>query len=97
MGRLTVFAQFLYYIVLLFLFTPKFCLNEFSVTTGQIYLKFGDMVGMDVKLCKRVSKDSKAGLRACPKLYKFCPDYFSQTTQEIVLKFFYMINIDVYM
>ena len=30
--------------------------DEFSVTTGQVVLKFGDMVDMDAKLCNRVSK-----------------------------------------
>ena len=58
------------------------------MTTGRIVLKFGDIVDMDVKLYKRVSKDSKAGLRLCPKLHKFCPDYFSLTTKEIVSEFF---------
>ena len=34
----------------------KFCLDGFSVTTGQIVLKYGDMIDMDMKFCKRVSK-----------------------------------------
>ena len=46
--RLIVFASFF--------FLPKFCLNEYSVTAGQIVLKFGEMVDMDVKLCYSVSK-----------------------------------------
>ena len=58
--------------------------DEFSVTTERIVLKFWDMVDMDVKLCKMVSKfkmlDSKIGLRPCPKTPKFCPDYFSLYT-----------------
>ena len=64
-------------------------------------LKFGDMIDIKVKLCKRVSKfkmlGSKAGPLACPKSPKLCPDYFSLTTEVIVLKIFLdMINIDVY-
>ena len=35
---------------------PSFCPDEFSVTTGRIVLKFGDIVDMNVKLCNRVSK-----------------------------------------
>ena len=77
----------------LFFFPPKFCPQEFSVTTGRIVLKFWDMVDMDVKLCKRVSKskmsDSKAGPRACPKPPKFCQDYFLLTTEVIVVFFLY--------
>ena len=34
----------------------KFCLDYFSLTTKRIVLKFGDIVDMDVNLCKRVSK-----------------------------------------
>ena len=34
-----------------FFFLFKFCREEFTVTTGQIILEFGDMVDMDVKLC----------------------------------------------
>ena len=71
-----VFASFL--IILLFFlffhfffFLSKFCSAEFSLTTGWVVLKFGDMVDMDVKLCNRVSKfkmiDSKAGPGAYPK------------------------------
>ena len=49
---------------------PKLCLDEFSVTTGWVVLKFRDMVDMDMKLCKNVSKfkmsDYKAGSWACP-------------------------------
>ena len=64
-------------------------------------LKFGDMIDMKVKLCKRVSKlkmlGSKASPLACPKPPKLCPDYFSLTTEVIVLNFFLdMINIDIY-
>ena len=29
---------------------PKFCLDEFSVTTGKIVLKFGDMIDMDYEV-----------------------------------------------
>ena len=51
-------------------------MDEFSVITKCIISKFGDMVYMDVKLCKRVPKfkmsDSKAGPRACPEPQKFC-------------------------
>ena len=75
-----------------FFFPSKFCLNEFSVITEQIVLRFPDMVYMDVKLCNRVSKfkmlDSKAGPRVCPKLPTFYPDYFSLTVEGIVLIFF---------
>ena len=39
-----------------FFFLPKFCLNEYSVADGQIVLKFGEMVDMDVKLCNSLSK-----------------------------------------
>ena len=49
-------------------------------------MKFKDMVDIDVKLCKRVSKfkmlGSKAGSWACPK-----PPNFVFTTGQIVLKF----------
>ena len=52
---------------------------------------FGDMVDMDVEICKRVSKlkmsDYKAGTRACPKPLNFCLDYISLTTEGIVLIF----------
>ena len=70
-------------------------MDEFSVTTKWIIPKFGDMVYMDVKLCKRVPKfkmsDSKAGPRACPEPQKFCSDYFSITTEGIVD----IIDIDI--
>ena len=82
-----------------FFFLPKLCPDEFSVTTGRIVLKFGDMLDMDVKLCNRVSKfkmsDSKAGPQAFPKLPKFCRDYFLLTTGRIVLKFGDMLDMDV--
>ena len=60
-----------------YFFLSKFCLDEFSVTTGRIVQKFGDMVDMDVKLCRR----------ACSKSPKFCLDYFSLTTEGVVLIF----------
>ena len=54
------FFCFFFYIVLLFLFFPlKFCLDEFSVITGRILLKFRNMmnrIDMDMKFCKNVSK-----------------------------------------
>ena len=34
----------------------EFFAHKFSVTTRQIVLKVEDMVNMDVKLCKKVSK-----------------------------------------
>ena len=75
-----------------FLFAPKFCTDDFSVTTGRISLKFGNMVDMDVKLCNWVSKfkmsDSKADPRTCAKPLKFCLNGFSLTTEEIVLNCF---------
>ena len=77
-----------------FFFLPKFCPHKFSVTTGRIGLKFGDIVNMIRKLCKRITKgshfkiaDSKAPSRACQNLPKFCPDEFSVTTRLTVLKF----------
>ena len=50
-GRLIVFAPFLIIPLSssLFFFPPKVCPAEISVTTGQIVLKFGDMVDMDVQ------------------------------------------------
>ena len=88
------FLLFFYHFM--FFFPSKFCPEKFSVTTRQIVLKFWDMVDMDVKLCKRVSKFkmsvSKAGPRACPKLPN---DYFSLTTEGIVLNIFDVINIDI--
>ena len=68
---------FFFFLLLLLLFhfffiPPKFYQEELSVTFRQIVMKPGDMVDMDEKLCKKVSKfkmsDSKAGQRACPKL-----------------------------
>ena len=70
-------------------------LDEFSVPTGWIVLNFDNMVNMDVKLCKRVSKfkmsDSKAGLLARPKPPKIC----LTIGLSVEMFFFYMINIDV--
>ena len=37
-------------------FLPKFYPAEISITTGEIVLKFGHMVDMDVKLCNRILK-----------------------------------------
>ena len=81
-------------------FSSTFSLDEFSVPTGWIVLNFDNMVNMDVKLCKRVSKfkmsDSKAGLLARPKPPKICPDYISLTIGLSVEMFFFdMIDIDV--
>ena len=82
------FFSFLFFLHFFF-FRPKFCPDEFSVTTGLIVLKFGDMLDMDVKLCNRVSKfqmsDSNAGTWACPKPLKCCPNYISTTPEGIVL------------
>ena len=59
-GRLIAFAQFFLFIILLLPFllflSTKILSGWVSVTTGWIVLKFGDMVEMDVNLCKRVSK-----------------------------------------
>ena len=38
------------------------CLDEFSVTTGRIVLKFEDMKDMDVKMCKENFKIKNVGL-----------------------------------
>ena len=46
----------LFFFFYLVFFPPQFCPNEFSVTTGRIVVKFGDMVDMDVKMCKSFSK-----------------------------------------
>ena len=86
-GRLIVFALFLiilFFFFHFFFFPPKFCSDKFSVTTGRIVLKFGDMVNMDVKLCKRLSKFKMSGSKDGPPA---CPDYFSLTTEGIVLNF----------
>ena len=87
------FFLFFFFFCHFFFFPPKFCLDEFSVTTGRIVRKFWDMVDMDVKLCKKVSKfkilDSKAGPGACPKPLKFCPENILLATEGIVLRFFY--------
>ena len=72
-----------------FLFSPKFCPDEFSVTTEQIVLTVWDTVAVGVNLCKSVSKlkmsDSKADLRACFKPPKFSRLFLSD-----------MINNDIY-
>ena len=98
--RLIVFARFLLPFFPLLFFPPKFCLDEFLVTTGQIVLKFGYIVDLDVKLCKRVSKfkmlDSKAGPRVPPKPQKFWPDFLTNHRSDCSEFFFFdMINIDI--
>ena len=45
-----------------FFLLPKFCSDKFLVTTKPIVLKFKDMVDMDVKFFKRVSKFNMLGL-----------------------------------
>ena len=65
MGRLIVFPPFLLFLYSssfsstftssFSFFLLKFCWEEFSVTTGQIVLIFGDIVDMGMKLYKRVS------------------------------------------
>ena len=41
-------------LLLLLLLFPSFCPDEFSeLTSGRIFLKFGDMVDMNVKLSKK--------------------------------------------
>ena len=104
MGRLIVFAPFLIlkspkpsgktlFLLhfLFFFFLAKFSLDEFSVITGGIVMKFGDMVDMDVKLCNMVSNSKCRPLSipvACTKPPNFCQDYFSLITEGVVLKFF---------
>ena len=63
-----------FFLACFFFFPLKFCPDEFSVTTGLIVLKFGDMIEMYMMFCKKVSKfkmsDSKTGTWACQKLPK---------------------------
>ena len=49
---------------------PKFCPDEFSITTGRIVL-FGDMMDKDMKFCKRVSKGTPVWGWPMPKLLHF--------------------------
>ena len=75
-----------------FFFPPKFCKDKFSVTTGQIVLKFWDMVHMDVKLCK-VSKFKMFDFKAVPQT---CPNFvcaISTNHSRDCSDFFYMILI----
>ena len=71
LGDLLFFLCFFILLGLHFFFPLKFCRDEFLVTTRLIVLKFGDMIDMDMKFCKKISKfkmtDSKAGSWACPK------------------------------
>ena len=68
---------------------------DFSLPIGHIVLKFGDMIDMDMKFCKRVSKFKRQTLRACPNLPQFYTDKFSVTTGWSVLKFWDMIDMDM--
>ena len=42
--------------------TAQICSAQILVTTGRIVLKFGDIVDMDVKLCKQGFKIQNVGL-----------------------------------
>ena len=96
MGRLIVFALFLlnssssFSSSILFLSAQILSGRVLSIS-GRIVMKFGDLIDMDVNLCKRVSNfimtDSKAGPQAWSKPPKFCSDYFLLTTEVIVLNF----------
>ena len=61
--------------LLFFFFPPKFCLDEFSVTTKRIVLKFGDMIDIDMKLCKRVSKFKMADPKVHPGHAQTCLNF----------------------
>ena len=65
----------------------KFCPDEFSLTTGQIVLKFGDMIYMfyiDTKFCKRISKRITRGHAPRPSLHK--RDNISETVHILTPK-----------
>ena len=61
-------------------FCAQNCRDEFSVTIGRIVLKSGDIIDIDMKLCKRVSKfkmsNFMAGLRACSQTAKILSGLF---------------------
>ena len=68
----------------LFLFQSKFCPHKFSVTTERIGLKFGDMIIMIMKLCKRVTKGSNlktADSKAFLGHAKICPNFVRMSSQ----------------
>ena len=54
--------------LLFFFFLLNFVWTS-SITTGRIVLKFGDMIDMDMKFCKRISKDP-LGVAPPPLLHK---------------------------
>ena len=68
----------LFHVDFVFFFPPKFCPDEFSVTTGQMALKFW---GTEVKQGFKML-DSKAGPRTCLKPSKFCLGYFLTNHSE---------------
>ena len=68
------FCSVSYYDSISFSFRPNFVRTSsqcVTIGTGRIVLKFGDMVNMDVMLCKRVSKFKMLGLKR-----RDCADFF---------------------